>query len=106
MYLQEHGSHTLREPEIVEWLGLTVAQQRQILSVYRQRSLKMKALLDEWEKLNGMTRAVEFQDQKKQIDDERNRNALDVLTEAQRAKYDDLVGKPVAPAKPTSSGLK
>ena len=49
------------------------------------------------------TRAAEFHDRKNKIDDERNRNAIDVLTEAQRQKYDDLVGIPVEAAKPPSS---
>ncbi len=94
VYFQERGSETLREPEIIEWLDLTIPQQRRILLVHGERSQKMKALTDEWQKVNDTTRAAEFQDRKNKIEDERNRNAFNVLTGDQRRKYDDLIGKP------------
>ncbi len=101
VYLQARGSETLRKPEVIEWLELTIPQQRRIQSVHAERSQKIKALTDEWKKVNDKTTAtaVEFQDRKDQIEDERNRNAINVLTDDQRRKYDDLIGKPFTPPK-------
>ena len=101
VYFQKRGSQTLREPEVIEWLELTIPQQRQIQSVHAERSQKIRALTDEWKKVNDKTTTTvaEFQDRKDQIEDERNRNAINVLTDDQRRKYDDLIGKPFTPPK-------
>lgn len=98
-YLQKRCSEALREPEIVEWLELTIPQQRRIQLVHGERGQKIRALLEEWKKSNDTTRAAEFNERKEQIQDERNRKAFDVLTNEQRTKFDDLIGKPFASRK-------
>ncbi len=92
--LQGRGSEALREPEITEWLGLTQPQLREVGRLNAERGQKVNELRKE--AMNAKTKAedAEFRKRKREIDTERNRKALDLLTDEQRRKYDDLIGKP------------
>ena len=102
-YLQKRGSEALREPEIFEWLDLTIPQQRRIQLVHGERGQKIRALLEEWKKTNDTTRAAEFNERRDKIQDERNQKAFEILTNEQRTKFDDLIGKPFASRKPPNA---
>ncbi len=76
IYLQERGSESLRQPEVIEWLAISKSQLREIIRIHGERGQKIQALLLDSPNPHDKVKVAEFRERARKIDLERNQKAL------------------------------